>query len=37
MMTATLEKAWGYQGDNMNLPERDLLSRRARRSVLLVR
>ena len=23
-MTATLEKAWGYQGDNMNLPVRDL-------------
>jgi catechol 2,3-dioxygenase-like lactoylglutathione lyase family enzyme len=21
---ATLEKAWGYQGDNMNLPVRDL-------------
>ena len=23
-MKATLEKAWGYQGDNMNLPVRDL-------------
>jgi catechol 2,3-dioxygenase-like lactoylglutathione lyase family enzyme len=23
-MEATLEKAWGYQGDNMNLPVRDL-------------
>lgn len=23
-MTATLEKAWGYQGDTMNLPVRDL-------------
>jgi catechol 2,3-dioxygenase-like lactoylglutathione lyase family enzyme len=23
-MTAALEKAWGYQGDNMNLPVRDL-------------
>ena len=23
-MTATLEKAWGYQGDNMNLPVHDL-------------
>jgi lactoylglutathione lyase len=25
-MKATLEKAWGYQGDNMNLPVRDLAS-----------
>ena len=24
VMKATLEKAWGYQGDNMNLPVRDL-------------
>jgi catechol 2,3-dioxygenase-like lactoylglutathione lyase family enzyme len=24
MMRATLEKAWGYQGDRMNLPVRDL-------------
>ena len=24
MTKATLEKAWGYQGDNMNLPVRDL-------------
>jgi catechol 2,3-dioxygenase-like lactoylglutathione lyase family enzyme len=24
VMEATLEKAWGYQGDNMNLPVRDL-------------
>ena len=24
MMKATLEKAWGYQGDNMNLAVRDL-------------
>jgi len=23
-MNAALEKAWGYQGDNMNLPVRDL-------------
>lgn len=23
-MKASLEKAWGYQGDNMNLPVRDL-------------
>ena len=23
-MKGTLEKAWGYQGDNMNLPVRDL-------------
>ena len=23
-MKATLEKAWGYQGDNMNLPVREL-------------
>src|SRR5438034_8567614 len=23
-MKATLEKAWGYQGDTMNLPVRDL-------------
>ena len=23
-MTATLEKAWGYQGDSMDLPVRDL-------------
>ncbi len=23
-MDATLEKAWGYQGDNMNLPVRDV-------------
>jgi lactoylglutathione lyase len=23
-MTATLEKAWGYQGDNLNLPVGDL-------------
>src|SRR6516225_12100630 len=23
-MKAMLEKAWGYQGDNMNLPVRDL-------------
>jgi lactoylglutathione lyase len=23
-MNATLEKAWGYQGDNMNLPVQDL-------------
>lgn len=23
-MKATLQKAWGYQGDNMNLPVRDL-------------
>lgn len=23
-MTGTLEKAWGYQGDSMNLPVRDL-------------
>ena len=23
-MKATLEKAWGYQGDNMNLPVRDI-------------
>ena len=23
-MRGTLEKAWGYQGDNMNLPVRDL-------------
>src|SRR5437762_11082852 len=24
VMKANLEKAWGYQGDNMNLPVRDL-------------
>lgn len=24
MTQAVLEKAWGYQGDNMNLPVRDL-------------
>jgi len=24
VMNALLEKAWGYQGDNMNLPVRDL-------------
>ena len=24
VIKATLEKAWGYQGDNMNLPVRDL-------------
>jgi catechol 2,3-dioxygenase-like lactoylglutathione lyase family enzyme len=24
VMKATLEQAWGYQGDNMNLPVRDL-------------
>jgi catechol 2,3-dioxygenase-like lactoylglutathione lyase family enzyme len=24
LMKGTLEKAWGYQGDNMNLPVRDL-------------
>ena len=23
-MKGTLDKAWGYQGDNMNLPVRDL-------------
>jgi lactoylglutathione lyase len=25
-MKATLEKAWGYQGDNMNLPVRSLVA-----------
>jgi catechol 2,3-dioxygenase-like lactoylglutathione lyase family enzyme len=25
-MTATLEAAWGYQGDSMNLPVRDLVA-----------
>jgi hypothetical protein len=24
VMKATLEKAWGYQGDTLNLPVRDL-------------